>query len=111
MMYKKGGEMSREEIMAVAPSVFAERPASRVSGIYQQYPTSTVLDLLGKQDWKVVSAMEQGAKEERERDYRQDLNDDCKMEKAAFNELKSRKLINEIIYTGAGKDFKKGREK
>jgi len=44
--------------------------------------------------------------EEIERDYTQDIADDCKMEKNFFARIESRSLINEIIYTGWGKDFK-----
>lgn len=45
--------------------------------------------------------------EEIERDYTKDITDDCKMEKQFFARIESKALINEIIYTGWGKDFKR----
>jgi hypothetical protein len=44
-------------------------------------------------------------------DYYEEKDADCKREKQAFAEEKSKKLINEIVYSGAGKNFLQRRGK
>ena len=51
--------LTRDEVRALAPSVFATSEKSGLSDKYQQYPTSKVLDLMDGEGWKPVRAQEQ----------------------------------------------------
>jgi hypothetical protein len=54
--------MSNEQIMAVAPSVFADRPYHAVSEKYRFIPTSAVLARLQAEGWNVTKAFENRVK-------------------------------------------------
>ena len=51
--------LTSDQLRAVAPSVFAERPYHAVSERYRFIPTSAVLDRLMSNGWEVKQAMEQ----------------------------------------------------
>jgi len=50
--------LNNEQIMAVAPSVFADRPYHAVSEKYRFIPTSAVLTRLQEEGWDVMQAFE-----------------------------------------------------
>ena len=50
--------LTNEQIMAVAPSVFADRPYHAVSEKYRFIPTSAVLERLQGEGWDVMQAFE-----------------------------------------------------
>jgi hypothetical protein len=51
--------LSREEIEAIAPSVYALQPASHVSEDYHFVNTGEVLDILGREGWQPFQAKQQ----------------------------------------------------
>jgi hypothetical protein len=51
--------LTREEMKVKAPSIFAEHAADRTSDLYQQYPTSKIVDMMEKEGWFAVKAQEQ----------------------------------------------------
>lgn len=47
---------NEEQIMRIAPSVFAVSPSPKVSGKYQMFDTAAVIPVMDEMGWKVVSA-------------------------------------------------------
>ncbi|WP_165063988.1 DUF932 domain-containing protein [Paludisphaera rhizosphaerae] len=50
--------LSREQLQASAPSVFAASPWERMSGRYRMVPTIDVVDMLGEQGFRPVRALQ-----------------------------------------------------
>ena len=60
--------LSREDIQAIAPSVYAIRPASHVSEDYHFVNTGEVLDILGREGWQPFEAKQQKVRNQEKRE-------------------------------------------
>mgnify|MGYP000844269933 CR=1 FL=1 len=56
--------LTREDLMAMAPSVFANRPDERVSGRYSFVPTWEIVETLGKEGWIPIQASQTRSKKD-----------------------------------------------
>ena len=60
--------LSREDIQAIAPSVYAIKPASHVSEDYHFVNTGEVLDILGREGWQPFEAKQQKVRNQEKRE-------------------------------------------
>ena len=92
--------ISTDQLRSVAPSVFAEAAAEKMSSRYTYIPTSAVLDGMQKEGWQIVSAAQSRARSE---DRRQHARHQIRMRHASTMEraLAVGDSIPEIVLTNS----------
>ena len=77
---QKAKYLTKQNIMSLAPSVFAEKPSSEVSDHYTHIPTERVIDDMELLGWKPIQATEVKARKNSTKGFQKHLvtfrNDD-----------------------------------